>query len=365
MSEPVFMIAEAGVNHNGCLDLALKMVDTASEAGADAIKFQIFDADQLVVLGAEKANYQRCSGDRREDQHQMLRGLELSKHDFFKIKEHCLKRQIKFLASPFDSDSLSFLVDELEAPVVKFGSGEISSLPLLMEAARKGVSMILSTGMSDIEDVCLALGTIAYGYMNTAVDHSALEPSKDVFLRTFGSEEAKAIIKERITLLHCTSEYPAPFESINLRAMKTLRDTFDLPVGFSDHSRGVHVSLAAVALGATTLEKHFTLDKNMVGPDHKASLDPEELKRWVRETREVAVSLGSEAKNPQAVELENRKVVRKSLVALKPIPKGDSFSEQNLGIKRPGGGLPPYRYWEFLGKVANKDFRVDDPIVDC
>ncbi|MEO5335305.1 MAG: N-acetylneuraminate synthase [Magnetospirillum sp. WYHS-4] len=344
----VFVIAEAGVNHNGDLALALDLVEAAAQAGADAVKFQIFKAAALATAAAPKAGYQRRTTAGAESQVEMLRGLELGEDDFRVLAERCSERGIRFLASPFDEASLDFLVQELDVPVLKLPSGEITNGPFLVRAAQSGRPIILSTGMSTLDEVRDALGLLAWGYGG----------------KKGPVPEDLAILRDRITLLHCTSEYPAPFQDVNLRAMDTMRAAFGLPVGFSDHTPGIAAALAATALGATVVEKHFTLDRGLPGPDHRASLEPGELAAMVEGIRQVEAALGDGVKTPRSSELETRAVARRSLVAIRPIRKGEALTADNLGAKRPGGGLSPMRFWDLEGRPASRDYGLDEPIAE-
>jgi len=353
----VYIIAEAGVNHNGSLDLAMQLVDVASEAGADAVKFQTFKAEQLVSGTTPKAEYQKTNTAASESQLEMLKQLELDKQAHRQLLAYCSERQIQFLSTPFDLESVDLLAVTLDLPLLKLSSGEITNAPLLLKAARSDKPIILSTGMATLGDVETALGIIAFGYTN----HDAL-PGEAVFRAAYASPEARRILHEKVTLLHCTSEYPAPIADVNLRAMKTLATAFGLAVGFSDHTEGITVPIAATALGATVIEKHFTLDRTLPGPDHKASLEPDELKQMVAAIRQSEQALGSFCKHPAPSEAGNAAVARKSIVAVRNIRAGEPFTEENIGIKRPGTGISPLRYWEILGKHAKRNYVLDELI---
>jgi N-acetylneuraminate synthase len=353
----VFIIAEAGVNHNGSLQLAMRLVDAAAEAGADAVKFQTFKADKLVSKGARKADYQIENTGTSESQHEMIRKLELDEAAHKTLIRHCRERGIQFLSTPFDHDSLILLVKDCDLPTIKVSSGDLTNAPLLLEVAETGKPVILSTGMSTLGEVETALGVLAYGYTG-----SEKPPSLAAFELAYGSREGRQALLDKITLLHCTTEYPAPFDEVNLHAMLTLQHAFALPVGYSDHTPGIAIPVAAVALGAVMVEKHFTLDPNLPGPDHKASLEPGELAQMVRAIREVEAAMGSAIKQPSVSELKNRSVARKSLVAAADIVKGELFTPANLTVKRPGDGINPAHYWEWLGKRADRDYRQDDKI---
>lgn len=353
----VYIIAEAGVNHNGSLELAQRLVDVAVQAGADAVKFQTFSAEQLVSASAPKADYQVKTTGQTESQLEMIKKLELSYDHFKELADYCQVKGIEFMSSPFDLSSVDFLVQQLHVTRLKIGSGEITNAPLLLRAAQSKKPVILSTGMSTLGEIEMALGVLAFGY--TGIKK---QPSLDAFREVYFSEEGQKLLQEKVTLLHCTTEYPAPFEEVNLRVMDILRTAFGLAVGFSDHTPGICISIAAAALGAQVIEKHFTLDRSMPGPDHKASLEPQELKEMVKSIRQVEQALGTGRKIPAASELHNLPVARKSLVALKDIKQGERFSVDNLGIKRPGGGLSPYYYWDMLGQTAGRGYHVDEQV---
>jgi N-acetylneuraminate synthase len=356
-SEPrVYVIAEAGVNHNGSLELALQLVDAAAQAGADAVKFQTFKAGQLVSRVAEKAAYQRKASDAHESQLAMLQRLELTDEAHFILIQRCKERGIDFLSTPFELDSLRFLVDEMGLQCLKLSSGDLTNAPLLLAAARAGRQLIISTGMATLGEVETALGVLAFGYTSPA----EVQPTLAGFATAFASPEARQVLGANVVLLHCTSEYPAAPAEINLRVMDTLRAAFGLRVGFSDHSEGIAIPVAAVARGAIMVEKHFTLDRTMPGPDHLASLEPVALAQMVKAIREVEQALGRPVKYPTRVELDNMRVSRKSLVALTEIRQGDILTAENLGVKRPGYGLSPIHLWEWLGRQAPRTFHADE-----
>lgn len=329
--EPCFIIAEAGVNHNGDVNLAKKLIEVAREAGADAVKFQTFKTEEVVTPGAEKAEYQKETTNSEESQFAMIKKLELSDSDFEEISKYTQRQGILFLSSPFDNGSVD-LLEELGVPAFKVGSGEITDFPLLQYIARKHKPVILSTGMSTIGEVAAALKVI----------------------RGEGTEE--------IILLHCVSSYPAKIADMNLRAMATLEETFKLPVGLSDHTLGITVPIAAVALGACAIEKHFTLDKSLPGPDHKASLEPEELKEMVAAIRDVAQALGDGVKRLTKDEEKTKKVARRSIVAKVDIAKGTVIAAEMLAIRRPGTGIEPGNLGMVIGKTAKKNIKSDEMI---
>jgi N-acetylneuraminate synthase len=327
----IFIIAEAGVNHNGSFELAKRLVDKAVWAGADCIKFQTFNSKSLVSKNAKKAEYQKKTTDSNENQLEMLKKLELSKEKFIELRDFCNQKGIIFLSTPFDLKSISFL-SSIGVDTWKVPSGEITNYPFLKMIGQRKEKVIMSTGMSTIEEVRYAVGV----------------------LKKFGTTD--------ITLLHCTTEYPAPYDSVNLKAMQSLQKEFGFKVGYSDHTSGIEIPVAAVAMGATVIEKHFTLDKNMEGPDHKASLEPEELRQMVLSIRNVEVALGNGIKQPSEVEKKNIAITRKSIVAACDIKQGDVFTEQNLTTKRPGNGISPMRWEEIMGTKAVRNFMADELI---
>ena len=346
-----YVIAEAGVNHNGSLEMARELIDVAAEAGADAVKFQTFRADTLVTTAAPKAAYQRETTDSTESQYAMLKALELDEAAHRSLIEHCKRRGIQFLSTPFDCESLSLLVEKFGLPRIKMPSGEITNGPLLLAAAQTGLPVILSTGMSTLGEVEQALGVLAFGYAK----RKAL-PSLEGFAEAYASEAGQDLLRDRVTLLHCTSEYPTPPEDVNLRAMETLSAAFGLPVGYSDHTEGIVVPIAAVARGAVLIEKHFTLNRTLPGPDHRASLEPKELAEMMRAIREVEASLGRSIKAPTPGEIETRAVARKSLVAVVRIAEGEQFCMENVAARRPGTGISPMKQWSYMGKEAARRY---------
>jgi N-acetylneuraminate synthase len=317
----VIIIAEAGVNHNGSLDMALQLINVAADAGADAVKFQTFKADKVVSRFAPKAEYQTRNTGVVDSQLEMVKKLELNEEQHMVLVEHCRKRGIEFMSTPFDLDSVNFLANVIKVSRLKIPSGEITNGLILLKFAQTGKPLILSTGMSTLDEVELALGVLAFGFIN-----SGEKPSMGAFKEAYSSNEGQAFLKEKVSLLHCTTEYPAPFDEVNLKAMDTLRDKFSLPAGYSDHTIGIAVPIAAVARGAVIIEKHFTLDRNLPGPDHKASLEPEELQQMVSSIRQIELALGTGIKQPTASELKNMAVARKSLVAAKDIKLGEAFT---------------------------------------
>lgn len=354
------IIAEAGVNHNGDENLAFQLVDAAYNAGADIVKFQTFKAKNLVTEDAVQAEYQVTNTQKQESQLAMLSRLELSYEVHHQLVKHCESLGIKFLSTAFDSESLDFLVNDLGLTRLKIPSGEITNAPLVLEHARTGCDLIVSTGMATLSEIEAVLGVIAFGYVADKV----AEPSELAFQQAYASEQGQKALKKKVTILHCTTEYPAPMAEINLKAMDTLGRAFELPAGYSDHSAGITIPIAAVARGAVLIEKHFTLDQNMEGPDHKASLEPQELTAMVSAIRQVEVALGVGVKSPTVSEVKNKAVARKSLVAAKAIQQGELITEDNLTIKRPGSGMSPYHYWALLNQPASQDYKAGDLIVE-
>jgi len=333
MKHKTIIIAEAGVNHNGSMELAKQLVDAASDAGADFVKFQCFKADATVSMNAAKAEYQTRTTGSKESQYDMIKRLELGVDEHKLLMAYCREKSIGFLSSPFDLASID-LLNELGLDTFKIPSGEIVNLPYLRKLGRLNKKIILSTGMADLGEI---------------------EDALDVLVES-GTPQ------ENITVLHCNTEYPTPFEDVNLKAMQTVKTALNVKVGYSDHTQGIEVPVAAVALGAEVIEKHFTLDRNMEGPDHKASLEPAELTQMVKSIRNIEQALGDGIKKPSPSESTNKPIVRKSLVALKTIKNGEVFSENNVGIKRPGAGISPMRWDEITGKVAGRNFKADELI---
>ncbi len=328
------IIAEAGVNHNGDISSAKKLVDFAAESGADLIKFQTFKADTVVTRTARKAKYQLETTTQGQSQHEMIRNLELSREMHEELIVHCQKCGIGFFSTGFDPQSVDFLA-ELGLERFKIPSGEITNLPYLRHIGRFGKPVIMSTGMARLGEIKVALEVL----------------------------EASGTPRDRVTVLHCNTEYPTPMADVNLKAMLAIRDALGVQVGYSDHTLGIEVPIAAVAIGATVIEKHFTLDRNLPGPDHKASLEPNELKAMVIAIRNIELALsGDGIKRPSPSEIKNIEIVRRSLVALTPVQAGELFTEANLGVKRPGSGISPMRWDEFIGRPANRNYQVDELI---
>ena len=356
--KPCYIIAEAGVNHNGSLKLCKELIDQAAEAGVNAVKFQTFRADELVSHSAPKARYQLKTTEPGESQYEMLKKLELNEAAHEVLSAHCQKRGIDFLSSPFDLTSVELLTHKLKLRRLKVPSGEITNAPLILKMAETQLPLIVSTGMSTLKEVREALAVIAFGY----VEKKSKNHDCPSFERAFKSKQGQMALKEKITLLHCTTEYPAPYSEANLHVMDTLRDQFGLEVGLSDHTSGIAVSIAAVARGASVIEKHFTLDRNLIGPDHQGSLEPQEFKVLVESIRQVEQAVGSYEKKPTRSELKNMPLARKSLIAARPIKKGEPFTSQNITSKRPGTGTSPMHYWELLNQKSDRDYKRDEMV---
>ena len=334
MRNSCYIVAEAGVNHNGSLEIAKSLIDAAADAGADAVKFQTFKADELVTQTAAKADYQKQSGDASESQHAMLRKLELSEAAHRELINHCRSRGIQFLSTAFDTASAGFL-DSLALPFAKIPSGEITNLPHLRQTARSGSPIILSTGMATLGEVEAAIEVLV----------------------------AEGIARDTITVLQCHTDYPTKFEDANLRAMQTMAAAFPgVKIGYSDHTLGIEAPIAAVAMGACLIEKHFTLDRCLPGPDHAASLEPAELKAMVRAIRNIELAFGHGRKEPSASESKIKQVARKSIVTSRPIKAGEIYSAENLTAKRPGTGISPMRWDELIGKPAKRAYAADELI---
>lgn len=336
MAQHVLIIAEAGVNHNGSLEIAKKLVDKAVDAGVDIIKFQTFKAEKLVSKSAKQAEYQKKNIDNQADesQYNMLKKLELSEQDHQELISYCNEKGIRFFSTAFDFDSIDYL-HTLNLGLWKIPSGEITNYPYIKKIAQYHEPVILSTGMCEMSDIYAAMKVL----------------------------QKNGIQKDQITILHCNTEYPTPYEDVNLLAMQKIQKEFDVAVGYSDHTKGIEVPIAAVALGASVIEKHFTLDRNMEGPDHKASLEPDELKAMVSSIRNIEKALGNGKKAVSESERKNISIARKSIVAACPIKKGDVLTEDNLTVKRPGTGISPMRWEEVIGTKAIKDFEEEELIV--
>ena len=350
-----FIIAEAGVNHNGDLEKALQLVDAAVAAGADAVKFQTFKSENLVTASAGKAEYQKKLTDSAESQIDMLKKLELPHEYHFKLKEYCDAQGIEFMSTAFDFESLDFLLSEMNLKRLKLPSGEITNLPLIFAHAKSGLDVIISTGMATISEIEQAIQVVAGGYSAFKGNDVAYDWQK-----AYADEQIQQLLQDKVTILHCVSEYPAPADSLNLNAIKRLRKSFGLNAGYSDHSLGIWAPISAVTLGASVIEKHFTLDKTLPGPDHQASLDPLELKQMVAGIRNVEVAMGSGVKRPVAAELVNREPIRKSLVVAQPLKQGEIITEAHVAVKRPEKGMSPSQYWHVIGQVASRNYEAGD-----
>ncbi|WP_309678420.1 N-acetylneuraminate synthase [Polaromonas sp.] len=354
--DKVYIIAEAGVNHNGQRELAFSLVDAAAEAGADAVKFQTFDAQKLASKSAPKAAYQKQSTDAAESQLAMLKKLELPRDWHVELQAYAQKKGIEFLSTAFDTDSLAFLV-ELGMPVFKVPSGELTNGPLLWQFARTRKPLILSTGMATLSEVEQGLAIVAH-----ALNADAEPANMDEVWRGWSRLEYRTSLRGHVTLLHCTSQYPTPFHEVNLRGMDTLASAFGLEVGYSDHTEGILIPVAAVARGAKVIEKHFTLDRSLPGPDHKASLEPGELKQMVSDIRALQVVLGDGSKTPQASEWDTRQAARQQVVAARDILAGAVLTRADLTTARSGRGLPPTALWGLIGQPAGRSFATGELI---
>ncbi len=348
------VIAEAGVNHNGSIDLALKLIEKAVEAGADAVKFQTFRAENVISSAAPKAEYQKAATGESESQLEMVRKLELTADDHWRLLERCRELGIEFLSTPFDVPSAEMLVRKLGLARLKIPSGEVTNGPFLLTLGGYKLPTILSTGMCTLGEIETALGVLAFAFTDFPAP-----PSLAAFGEAFRSAQGQKALKERVTLLHCTTEYPAPFGETNLRAMDTLSAAFGLPVGFSDHTPGISIAIAAVARGAMVIEKHFTLDRALPGPDHTASLEPAQLADMIRSIREVELALGDGLKIATPSEAANRAIARRSLTVLQDVKAGTPWTPENLGCKRPGSGISPFEYWNHIGTKADRDYERD------
>ena len=334
MKNKVLIIAEAGVNHNGNIDTAKELIDKASNAGADFVKFQTFKASGLVTKSAERAEYQNSNTENNDSQYEMLKKLELSEEAHNILIEYCRSKGIKFLSTGFDLDTLEFL-NNLNIELFKIPSGEITNLPYLRKIASFNKPLVMSTGMANMEEVTEAFNVLVN----------------------------EGLKKENITIVHCNTEYPTAMEDVNLKAMNTIGEELGVKIGYSDHTLGIEVPIAAVALGAKVIEKHFTLNRNLPGPDHKASLEPDELKLMVESIRNIEKAIsGNGKKEPSISEMKNKDIARKSIIASKVIKKGDKFNENNLTVKRPGKGISPMEWDNVLGQTANRDFKEDELI---
>jgi N-acetylneuraminate synthase len=350
------IIAEAGVNHSGSLGTALALVDAAADAGADIVKFQTFNANSLAGRSARKADYQQRTTDAAESQRAMLQRLELPQSAHPPLIARASQRGIEFLSTPFDQRSLDFLLS-LKLSRIKIGSGDLTNAPLLHAVARAGAPLILSTGMARLAEVEEALGVLAHGYSRR--DEA---PGVEAFQAAWRDPEARHALSRHVSLLHCTTEYPCPPVDVNLAAMQTMRTAFQLPVGYSDHTDDIEISLAAVAMGATIIEKHLTLDRNAEGPDHAASLEPGDFARMVSAIRRIESAIGDGIKTPKNSEIKNIPIARKSIVAARALRAGDVLGPDDIISKRPGSGRPPIQYWSLLGTKVSRPYDEEDPL---
>lgn len=355
-TDHVYIIAEAGVNHNGERDLAFALVDAAADAGADAVKFQTFDASKLASTSVPKAAYQKENTAAAESQLAMLKKLELRREWHVELQAYARKKGIEFLSTAFDADSLDFLV-ELGMPLFKVPSGELTNGPLLWQFARTGKPLIISTGMATLGEVEQGLAIVAHAL------HAGAEPASiEEVWRLWSRADYRLRLAGHVTLLHCTSQYPTPFDEVNLRGMDTLAAAFGLAVGYSDHTEGLLIPLAAVARGAKVIEKHFTLDRSLPGPDHKASLEPAELKQMVNDIRTLAVALGDGSKSPQSSEWDTRQAARQQIVAARDIQAGAILMREDLTTARCGRGQPPTALWALVGSTASRSIAAGDVV---
>lgn len=358
--DDLYIIAEVGVNHDGNLDKAKSLIDVAIMSGCNAVKFQTFKSELVVNKFASKAEYQIKNTSDTNTQLEMIKKLELSEKDFATLKNYC-GGKIEFISTPFDLPSLNFLCNELNLPMLKIPSGEMTNAPYLLEVSKKRLPMVISTGMCSLGDIEKALGVIAFGLMSD----DDFKPCLDAFISAYHSPKGKDLLRRYVTLLHCTSNYPAEPKSVNIKAMETLSKAFGLPIGYSDHTEGSLASILAVAYGAKVIEKHITLNKQDLGPDHQASMEPDDLKEMVTQLRLVNTMLGQSFKGPSSEEFSTAIVARRSLVASKPVKLGEEWSSENLTAKRPGNGVSPYKYWELLGtENKDKDYEADELLVN-
>ena len=351
MMASTYIIAEAGVNHNGSIKLARELVEKAADIGADAIKFQSFKSEDVVIPSSPKADYQKQSSPESKTQYDLLKSLELSKDAFLELRDLCRKHKIDFLCTPFSFDSLIFLL-EIGIKTIKFSSGDLTYGPLLLKAAQSRCRVFLSTGMADESEIEQALAVLAFGYSHPNKTPNSLAE----ILKFYTSQDSEEILKEKVVVLHCTSEYPAPFDQINLNVLDKMQEKFSTRVGYSDHSPGILVPSLAVAKGATVIEKHITLDRNMSGPDHAASLDIQQFSEMIQQIRLTETILGVSDKRPTPAELKNKPVVRRGLYAGEEIQKGQRFSNENMKALRPEGTRSPMMYWDVLGEIAERSY---------
>ncbi len=361
ISSPI-IIAEAGVNHNGSLSLALELVDIASSAGADFVKFQTFNVASLTSTNTPLATYQETPLRDVESQNELLASLELSFDDFRVISEYCHQKDIGFLSTAFDLDALKFLIDELKIPIIKIASGDLTFGPLILEASKSQLPMIVSTGMADLDEIQDALELIEFGLTQAKGEISASQVPTKWARKALWQSKGDKYVQDKVVLLHCTSQYPAPAESLNLRALEIMAERFSIPVGYSDHSINIGISCAAIALGATVIEKHFTTDKSLPGPDHSSSLDATELHTFVRELRDAFTSLGQAEKMCQQIELDTRNVARRAIRAKTSLAKNALINLEDLTHFRPNGKSSPMSTWDIVGTSVEQAIEVGEEL---
>ena len=354
----VYVIAEAGVNHNGNVKLAYELIDEAVKADVDAIKFQTFKAENLASKNAEKASYQLQNTNNNESQLEMLKRLELSNEDYINLKKYAENKNIDFITTAFDNDSLAFILNDLKVNKLKIPSGEITNAPFLLSHAKSNLEIILSTGMANQNEIKKALDILAFGFIYPEINVSSSKQLIDIDK----NKNYREVLQQKVSILHCTTEYPAPLNELNLKAIQTLRESYNIKVGYSDHSEGIIAPIIACSFGASIIEKHFTLDRNMQGPDHKASLEPKELRNMTNAIRKIDGMIGNGIKTPSTAEIKNIDIVRKSIVTRKKIKKGEIFTENNITTKRPATGLSPMNYWDLIGKTSEEDYDEDEII---
>ncbi len=353
----IIIIAEAGVNHNGDLSLAKELVDIAVDAGADFVKFQTFTAEEVVSTHAEQAEYQSRNTGISQSQLDMIKKLELAKADFIELYKYCKKSKINFLSTAFDIKNLNFLIKECRIPCIKIPSGELTNAPFLYEIGKLRLPLILSTGMANLDEIGQALAVLSYGWSRNN-EPSSVQQCFDYY----ATDEGRNILNDKINILQCVTEYPAPYKDTNLRAMQTIAQKFKVATGLSDHSKGIHIPVAAVAMGATIIEKHYTKDRNLPGPDHKASLEPNELKDMVQFIRDTENAMGDGIKRPQQSEIKNIAIARRSIVASETIKKGEIYTNNNITCKRPGDGKTAMLYWDMLGQKCLSEVEKDQVV---
>ncbi|WP_448249225.1 N-acetylneuraminate synthase [Thalassotalea agariperforans] len=361
------IIAEAGVNHNGSVEMAFKLVDAAVKSGVDIVKFQTFKSDLLASEDAEQAQYQVTNSGKKESQQAMLKKLELSFDQHLAVKTYCQQQGIEYLSTAFDFDSLDFLVKVMKLTKLKIPSGEITNAPFILAHALTGTELIVSTGMADLSEIEFALSVIAFGLIeqlkqNENKQYTPLKPCAERFKQALTSQLGQQLLAEKVSLLHCTTEYPAPLAEVNLNAMDLMATTFSLPVGYSDHTEGLLVSIAAVAKGAHIIEKHFTLDRSLPGPDHQASIEPDELTELVKNIRAIDLALGEKIKMASPSEKKNIAVARKSIFAARTIKQGEVITADDIVVMRPGDGLSAAHYYDVIGNRAIRDFSIGESL---